>query len=178
MKGEGFDGQSRQVISAFGGIYTDMVDSLTVADDGARLIVVELGAHSVIENRTMDLATYRQGYGALLDCLQASGAAIVVGTVPSLNWSPSDPLYERAEEISSAIRGEADARSIPVADIWRATRGRRDLVSADGMHPNDAGHRVLADVYWWSIEPLLAEMTQTSRGPCPYSTATITRLVG
>ena len=124
----------------------------------------------------MPLRAYRRAYGLMLDCLLAAGAPVVVGTVPSLDWRPSDPLYARANAISSIIAEEAAARAIPIADIWNATRDRPDLVSDDGMHPNDDGHLVIADAYWERIASAVhAGSHETSA--CPYSPGDLAKLL-
>ena len=175
LNASGVDAREQRIISAFGGIYTDLVQGSTVPAD-ASLIVVELGAHSVIENQSMAPATYRRGYGLLLDCLLASGAPVVAGTVPSLAWKTSDPLYWRAVGVSWIIAAEATARGIPVADIWNATRERPDLVSADGMHPGDAGHRVIAETYAEAIARAEASPPRPTAA-CPYTRDTVAALL-
>jgi lysophospholipase L1-like esterase len=179
LRSDDLDVSDEVVVSAFGGIYTDMAKAselVTQPYQTDALIIVEVGAHSVIENQAMPLTTYRRAYGLMLDCLLASGAPVVVGTVPSLNWKRSDPLYSRANAISSSIAGEAAARGIPVADIWNATRDRPDLVSADGMHPNDEGHLAIADVYWQRIASAVHTGPHEA-GHCPYATADLSTLL-
>lgn len=77
---------SRRVISALGGMYVDLLISQEVGRRPRSLIIVELGAHSVIEDPNLNDRTFRIGYGAMLDCLRGSGARVVVATVPWLGW--------------------------------------------------------------------------------------------
>lgn len=174
----GHQTEHRLIVSAFGGLDGDLAGASYAVHEASGLIVVEVGAHSVIENQALPLTAYRTAYGLMLDCLQQSGAAVVVGTVPSLNWSPSDPLYTRAADISQAMRAEAGARGIAVADLWAATRDRPDLVSDDGMHPGDAGHQAIADVFWQQIKPLLPGLRQGSATTCRYSIDETRQLLG
>lgn len=177
LDGNGFGTQSRTVISALGGVYVDLVQAPEVVNASSGLVVVEVGAHSVIENQAMPLSTYRDAYGLMLDCLQRSGAALVVGTVPSLNWAPGNPMYIRADEISDVVRDEARSRGIAVADLWDATRDRPELVSDDGMHPGDAGHQVIANRFWEQIQPLMKQPRHGSATSCDYSIGEIRRLL-
>jgi len=177
LQADGVEPRAERVISAFGGIYTDLVNAQEVSAPAGALIVLEVGAHSAIENEHMDAVTYRRAYGTLLDCLQRSGASVVVGTVPWLNWPTADAKYARAERFSAIIGEEAAARGIPVADIWRATRGRPDLVASDQLHPNDAGHRIVADLFWQRIEPLLRHPNGRAGGACPASHDDLVQLV-
>lgn len=177
LDSSGFRTQPRTVISALGGVYVDLVQTPDVVNAPSGLIIVEVGAHSVIENQAMPMSTYRDAYGLMLDCLQRSGAALVVGTVPSLNWTPSDPMYIRADEISEIVRDEARSRGIAVADLWDATRDRPELVSEDGMHPGDAGHQLVADIFWKQIQPLMKHPGHGSATSCPYSIDDIRQLL-
>ncbi len=175
LRSDGLEPHAREVISAFGGIYTDLVKASTVGD--ASLVIVELGAHGVIENERMPPPVYRRAYGEMLDCLLATGARVVVGTVPSLAWTPWDPLYWRAVGISWIIADQATARGIPVADVWNATRDRDVLVSDDHMHPGDWGHQVIADVYRPAIRSALAEPPAGRPPACPYSPLEVSALL-
>jgi hypothetical protein len=156
----------RIVISAFGGLRGDLDNTREVLQSSAGLIVVEVGAHAAIEDQASSLDAYRSAYGLMLDCLQASGAAVVVGTVPWLYWPRSSPVYARADELSEIIRQEAAKRQIPVADLWRATKDRGEYISSDGMHPNDDGHQLIADLYWRQIEPQLSIPLRARWSPC------------
>ncbi len=159
-------GTRHVVISAFGGLRGDLDNTRQVMRSGAGLIVVEVGAHAAIEDQASPLDAYRSAYGLMLDCLQASGAAVVVGTVPWLYWPRSNPAYARADTLSEIIRQEAAKRQIPVADLWRATKDRAEYISPDGMHPSDAGHQLIADLYWQQIEPQLSMTLRVRWSPC------------
>lgn len=156
------------VISALGGQVVDLRFSQAIGREPRSLIVVEVGAHSVIEDAGLSSSQFGIGYGLMLDCLQGSGATIVVSTVPWLGWDGSDPAYALASERSQIIREEAAARGIPVADLWRSMRGRRDLLSDDGFHPNDAGHRLAADLFWLQISSLLTRPRGEFHNQCGY----------
>ena len=123
-----------------------------------RYVVVELGVHAAI-NETVSADTFRQIYASLLDCVTGSTTIVVAGTIPWLGWAAVDPIYERADEFSQIIIQEATKRQIAVADLWTETRLRLDLISTpqehtfvgsghgDNVHPNDAGHTVIAQAY-------------------------------
>ncbi len=57
------------------------------------------------------------------------------------------------DEVNSHIHANAEANSIPVADVHAAFNGADGtqdpatlgLIAPDGFHPNDAGHKVIAD---------------------------------
>jgi lysophospholipase L1-like esterase len=82
-------------------------------------------------------------------------AAIDAGVVPVL--ATSCPLVVEAEQrmadrFYDRIRGVARALEVPLADLersWLAVTGpvaqRDDLFLADGVHPTDEGHQLMAD---------------------------------
>ncbi len=159
-------GDYDSVISALGGQFVDLRFSQEVGREPRSLIVVEVGAHSLVEDAGLSSRQYGFGYALMLDCLRGTGAAVVVSTVPWLGWEQTDPLYVRAAERSKIIREEAARRGIPVADVWSAMKDRRDLLAPDEFHPNDAGHRVIADLFWEQIEPLLHRPRGKFRDRC------------
>jgi acyl-CoA thioesterase-1 len=145
-------GSSQVIISAFGGLHGDLENLPAVLQKRPGLVVVEVGAHSAVEDQATSIATFRSVYGLMLDCLQGSGAMVVVGTTPWLHWPSNGPTYARAAAISVVIGEEAAKRGIPVADIWDAMKDRESYVSSDGMHPNDGGHALIADLYRRQIQ--------------------------
>ena len=54
------------------------------------------------------------------------------------------------------------------ADLWSGMKDRPELVSSDRFHPNDAGHRVIADLYWMQIAPRLGATHAASGQHCNY----------
>lgn len=161
-------GDYSTVISALGGQLVDLRYSQAIGREARSLIIVEVGAHSVVEDQGLSSEEFGAGYGLMLDCLRGTGATIVVSTIPWLGWDRTEPLYLQAAERSAIIREEADRRAIPVADVWNALRDHRDLLSPDAFHPNDAGHRLIADLFWRQIEPLLGRPRADFRDQCDY----------
>ena len=150
-----------------------------VAQTSANVTVIELGAHSSIDqNITAD--QFRQMYGQILDCLVGSDNIVVVGTVPWLGWTPDVYVYPRAEEFSRIIAEEAAKRGVAVADLWSAMKEQRGLLSTpdqktflppfrgDNFHPGNNGHLVIAGEYIKAIERELANPPQRALQPqCP-----------
>ena len=159
-------GSSQVIISAFGGLHGDLENVRAVLQKRAGLVVVEVGAHSAVEDQATSIATFRSVYGLMLDCLQGSGAMVVVGTTPWLHWPSNGPTYARAAAISVVIGEEAAKRGIPVADIWDAMKDRESYVSSDGMHPNDGGHALIADLYGRQIQTQISTPRYVRASPC------------
>ena len=159
-------GSSQVIISAFGGLRGDLENVRAVLEKRPGLVVVEVGAHSAVEDQATSIATFRSVYGLMLDCLQGSGAMVVVGTTPWLRWPSNGPTYARAAAIGVVIGEEAAKRGIPVADIWGAMKDREFYVSSDGMHPNDGGHALIADLYWRQIQAQRTTPRYVRASPC------------
>ncbi len=129
------------------------------------LLFIEVGINDILGNENCPLvpeAQWRQRYGAMLDRIQqdAPGVEIIVGSIPWSNWPEESDRYRKALQYNQWIAEEAQARAIPVADLWSATLGRKDGISTpdqpsmfppyhgDNFHPNDVGHRRIANTFF------------------------------
>ncbi len=120
------------------------VAAITDVPSDVDLAIVELGTNDVGEQTP--LHDFDAQYGALLDRIRASSpeAAIVcLGT-----WTGWGGDYDRA--IESACVGHS-GRYVPLGSLFRDTanrgpEGRATFIGAgDDFHPNDLGHRAIAD---------------------------------
>jgi lysophospholipase L1-like esterase len=147
-----------------------VIDPYGMTDDALRrlppllefqpdLVIVELGNHEVFAgDGQIDQFPYQ--YDELLYQLQLTGATIIAGTVAWLNYPYDSREYRDAMRINAIIRNLSAHRGIAVADVWSATVTRPELISSaedvsflepysgDDLHPNDAGHRAIANAYW------------------------------
>lgn len=157
--------------------YSDLRNAQRVATEHRQLIIVEIGVHWA----AFDAVQFREVYGAMLDCLAGSGARVVVGTIPWLNWRPDTPSYFEMAFFSQIIREEAAKRGIAVADLWAATDRREDAISrpdqpcftestcrGDNFHPGDVGHALIAEAYSRALDVALATPPPTSTGRCDF----------
>lgn len=161
-------GSSQVVVSAFGGLRGDLENVRAVLRKKPGVVVVEVGAHSAVEDQVTPMATFRSVYGLILDCLQGTGAVVVVGTAPWLHWARNDLTYARAAAISEVIGEEAAKRGVPLADIWDAMKDREAYISPDGMHPNDSGHELIAGLYWRQIQRQMSMPRYIRASPCGF----------
>ena len=123
------------------------------------LVFVELGHHEVWAEPA-ELDRFESRYADILDRLLAGGAEVVPGTLAWLGYPPDSREYAASLRINGIIRRVAAERDLVVADLWTPTDARPELLSTpadpsflypyqgDHLHPNDAGHRVLADAFW------------------------------
>jgi len=157
--------------------YDDLVNARRIAAEHRKLAIVELGVHWA----AFDATQFREIYGAMLDCLAGSGATVVVGTIPWLNWRPDSPVYFEMAYFSQIIREEAAKRGIAVADLWAATDLREDAISrpgqpcfmapnceGDNYHPSDIGHALIAEAYIRALDAALANPPPPNDGRCDF----------
>ena len=123
------------------------------------LIILEIGNHEAFAGGH-EVALFEARYEELLDKLQGTGATVIAGTLAWLNYSTESREYANALRLNAIIRRLCGRRGIAVADLWTATVFRPDFISrpgdrswvepfdGDDLHPNDAGHRALADAFW------------------------------
>ncbi len=99
-----------------------------------------------------DPADFEAGLSKLLDALAATGATILTCTLPDVASVVDLPpehieiARQRLREASDIIREQAARRDAVCLDTWAMpdVATSPDLFTADRLHPNSAGHRVLA----------------------------------
>jgi lysophospholipase L1-like esterase len=123
------------------------------------VVVLEIGHHEVFAPES-EVALFEARYERLLGLLQGSGASVIAGTLAWLNYAPGSAEFATAQRLNATIRALCARRGIAVADLWGATLNRSDYLSrladssfippfiGDDYHPNDAGHRALAEAFW------------------------------
>ena len=117
-----------------------------------RVVVIETGANDGL--RGLDVDTTRANIEAIVDTVRARapGAVIVlVGMEAPPNMGPVFTAQFR--DLWPALASRKRTRLVPF--LLEGVGGVDTLNQDDGIHPNPAGHRVLADVVWRGLEPLL-----------------------
>lgn len=106
------------------------------------VVVILTGTNDILHDLPLDkpLALL----AGMADHIRAAGAEPVFATVPPFNAAP-----DRAAEFNRQLRELARTEHAPLIDFYPALvqDGRyRDGLSADGLHPNIAGAKVMAGV--------------------------------
>jgi len=123
----------------------------TVIGYRPRIVVLELGANDGL--RGLPVEASRDNLEQMIVRLKEAGARVVLAgmTLPP-NYGPD---YVRSfEQVFVDLAKKHGTPRIPFFLEDVATRPERML--SDTLHPNAAGHRVVAERVWRLVEPLLA----------------------
>jgi acyl-CoA thioesterase I len=114
------------------------------------IVIVALGANDGL--RGQPVAAMRDNLVAIITRLRGGGARVLlVGMRLPPNYGAA---YTR--EFAAAFDAVARRTSVPLLPfLLEGVAGRADLNLPDGIHPNAAGQRVVADTVWRGLRPLL-----------------------
>jgi len=111
-------------------------------------------------------AQFRENLERIVDRAQVAGARVVLMTEPRWGAKPApNGLGEhpnvRLERFMIFVREVAGAKKVPLVDHFADWTRREEqgldlaTVTTDLLHPNPAGHRMLADAIWPVLEPMM-----------------------
>ena len=114
------------------------------------VVIVALGANDGL--RGQPVAALRDNLTAIVTRLRESGTRVLlVGMRLPPNYGEA-----YASDFAEAFRAAARGASIAFLPFLLAgVAGDPSLNQADGIHPNAAGHRIVAEHIWPSLQPLL-----------------------
>jgi len=122
-------------------------------DQPVAVLVLELGANDAL--RGQDLTAARRNLQEIIDRTRARhpGARIVVAGMeapPNLGVRYTREFRDLFVDLARAN----DAALVPF--ILEGVAGRAELNQADGLHPNPAGARIMAENVWRVLAPILS----------------------
>jgi acyl-CoA thioesterase-1 len=121
-----------------------------VLSGGASVVVLELGANDGL--RGLPIKDLERNLETMVRKIRERGATVLLaGMEAPPNYGPEYTAAFRATFREVAER--EDVEFIPF--ILNGVAGRPDLNLEDGIHPNQAGARVVADTVWEHLEPVL-----------------------
>lgn len=114
------------------------------------VVVVALGANDGL--RAQPVAALRDNLIAIVTRLRTAGARVLlVGMRLPPNYGAA-----YADGFAGTFTEAARATSVPLLPfLLEGVAGDPALNQADGIHPNAAGHRVIAETVWRALAPLL-----------------------
>ena len=120
-------------------------------------VVILLGTNDSKDANWISDEAFRQQYRELIDEYRAlpSKPRILLCTPPCafapINrffYITNDAKLDRIPEIAALVRSVAEEQNLETVDLYAQTEGRRDLFGPDGLHPNAAGARLIADTVY------------------------------
>src|SRR5699024_2642678 len=119
------------------------------------LFVLELGGNDGL--RGIDLSTTKQNLQAIIDKVQKTDpqAKIVLAGMkvpPKLGESYTQEFTQMYPRLAS----KNDISLIPF--LLKGVAGNQELNQADEIHPNAAGHAIIAETVWEYLKPILQQM--------------------
>lgn len=116
------------------------------------VLVLELGANDGL--RGLSPATLKSNLEAIIDKAKAKNPQIKI-VIAGMQMPPNLGAAYGADfqQVFIAAGHEKDATVIPF--LLEGVGGRRDLNQPDMIHPTAAGHKIVAETVWQTVEPLL-----------------------
>jgi acyl-CoA thioesterase-1 len=125
-------------------------------DGGAAIVVIALGGNDAL--RGLPAADLARNLDAAVQQAQAAGARVILA---GMEAPPNTgPEYTRAfRAVYPAIASSRGATLVPF--LLDGVAGIETLNQADGIHPNQAGARLVADTVWRVLEPVVRDLEAT-----------------
>lgn len=117
------------------------------------IFILELGGNDGLRGLSPEVA--RKNLQGIIDKVRAKNpsAKIVVAGM-TMPVSMGEAYVREFAAIFPALAKANDTALIPF--LLEGVGGVPELNLADGFHPNPAGHKLVADVVWKTLEPLLS----------------------
>ena len=118
------------------------------------VLVIALGGNDGL--RGQPVTALKANLQAIIDKTEAKNAAVKI-VIAGMQIPPNlGPDYARDfEQIYAQVARENHATLIPF--LLEGVGGRRELNQVDQIHPNPAGQRIIADLVWRTLEPILRQ---------------------
>lgn len=118
------------------------------------VLVLELGGNDGL--RGLAVSNIKSNLQAMIDKVKAKQPNVKI-VIAGMQMPPNvgADYAEQFREVFFEVAKANNATIIPF--LLEGVGGIRDLNQPDLIHPNPAGHRLVADVIWKTIEPLLKE---------------------
>jgi acyl-CoA thioesterase-1 len=118
------------------------------------VLVLELGANDGL--RGLELKSLKANLQAIIDKTKAKNPQVKIVLAgmqvpPNLGKDYADGF----QRVFAEVAQENNAALIPF--LLEGVGGHRDLNQPDLIHPSAAGHRVVADLVWRTLEPILRQ---------------------
>jgi acyl-CoA thioesterase-1 len=118
------------------------------------VLVIELGGNDGL--RGLPLGNLKSNLQAIIDKAKAKLPNVEI-VIAGMQMPPNvgADYAEQFRQVFFDVAKENNAAMIPF--LLEGVGGIRELNQPDLIHPNPAGHRLVADVVWKTVEPLLKD---------------------
>lgn len=116
---------------------------------GPRIAIVELGVNDGL--RGVPVPQVKANLEKIISALQQQGADVLLCAMEALpfnGWQYTVEFHRMYEDLAAKY----NVPMIPF--LMNGVLGNPDLISDDGVHPNAAGARFIADTIWEYLEPM------------------------
>jgi acyl-CoA thioesterase-1 len=116
------------------------------------VLVLELGANDGL--RGLDLKSMKTNLQAIIDKTKSKNPAVKI-VLAGMAVPPNLGAEYAAgfQRVFADLARENNATLIPF--LLEGVGGHRELNQADTIHPTAAGHRIIAELVWRTLEPIL-----------------------
>ena len=116
------------------------------------ILVIELGANDGL--RGLELKSMKANLQAIIDKTKAKNPQVKI-VLAGMQVPPNlGPEYANGfQRVFAELARENNATLIPF--LLEGVGGHRELNQQDLIHPSPAGHRMIADLVWRTLEPIL-----------------------
>jgi acyl-CoA thioesterase I len=117
-------------------------------------LVLELGANDGL--RGLDLKSMKANLQAIIDKTKAKNPQVKI-VLAGMQVPPNlgGDYVAGFERVFAELARENNAVLIPF--LLEGVGGHRELNQQDLIHPSPAGHRIIADLVWRTLEPILRQ---------------------
>ena len=122
------------------------------------IVIVELGVNDGL--RGVPVAEVQANLEKIITTFQAQNAEVLLCAMEALpfhGWQYTVEFHRMYEELAAKY----GVAMVPF--VLNGVLGNPDLISDDGVHPNAAGARFIADTIWEYLEPMAKKVTTLGR---------------
>jgi acyl-CoA thioesterase-1 len=121
-----------------------------------QIVIVELGVNDGL--RGIPVPQIRANLAAMIEAAQAQQAEVLLCAMEALplqGWQYTIDFHRMYDELAEKYH----LTLVPF--VMNGVLGNRDLISSDGVHPNAAGARTIANTIFDYVEPVARRLSTT-----------------
>ena len=133
------------------------------------LVTLSTGANDLIDGDNPE--RFESDLNGLINKIRSAStnAVIVISNIPDLTKlerfierPDANVTSDRVALFNAAISRQARSHGLVLVDLFSVPLSDSLVSEADGFHPNDRGHRVMADSFLTAIEPFLGTLSSAA----------------